>query len=50
MYYYTYPADTYRIPETYFWNLAVETEFANSLAFEASLRRQRGTSPVSFAQ
>ncbi len=34
VYYYTYPADSYRIPEAYFWNLAVETEFTNSLAFE----------------
>lgn len=34
VYYYTYPADSYRIPEAYFWNAAVETEFTNSLAFE----------------
>jgi hypothetical protein len=34
VYYYTYPADSYRIPEAYFWNLALETEFTHSLAFE----------------
>ena len=34
VYYYTYPADSYRIPEAYFWNAAVETEFTNTLAFE----------------
>jgi hypothetical protein len=34
VYYYTYPADSYRIPEAYFWNLAVETEFTNTFAFE----------------
>jgi outer membrane receptor protein involved in Fe transport len=34
VYYFTYPPDSYRIPEAYFWNLAVETEFTNTLAFE----------------
>jgi hypothetical protein len=34
VYYYTYPADSYRIPEAYFWNMALETEFTHSLAFE----------------
>ena len=34
VYYYTYPADSYRIPEAYFWNLAIESEFTTSLALE----------------
>ena len=34
VYYYTYPPDSYRIPEAYFWNLAVETQVTNKLAFE----------------
>ena len=34
VYYYTYPPNSYRIPEAYFWNLAVQTEFTNTLAFE----------------
>jgi hypothetical protein len=34
VYYYTYPADSYRIPEAYFWNLAAETQLTNSIAFE----------------
>lgn len=34
VYYYTYPADSYRIPEAYFWNTAIETEFTPNLAFE----------------
>jgi TonB dependent receptor len=34
VYYYTYPADSYRIPDAYFWNLAVETQFTSTLAFE----------------
>lgn len=34
VYYYTYPPDSYRIPEAYFWNMAVETEFTSTLAFE----------------
>jgi Carboxypeptidase regulatory-like domain/TonB dependent receptor len=36
VYYFTYPSDSYRIPEAYFWNLAVETEFTNTLAFEVA--------------
>ena len=34
VYYYTYPADSYRIPETYFWNLTIETEIKPSLVYE----------------
>jgi hypothetical protein len=34
VYYYTYPSDSYRIPEAYFWNLALETQFTHSLALE----------------
>jgi hypothetical protein len=34
VYYYTYPPDSYRIPEAYFWNLAVQTQFTSTLAFE----------------
>ena len=34
VYYYTYPRDAYRIPEAYFWNVAIETEFTPTLAFE----------------
>jgi hypothetical protein len=34
VYYYTYPPDSYRIPEAYFWNLTVQTEVTNTLAFE----------------
>jgi hypothetical protein len=34
VYYYTYPADSYRIPEAYFWNLTLETEVTRSMAFE----------------
>jgi hypothetical protein len=36
VYYYTYPSDSYRIPEAYFWNLAVQTEITNTLAFEVA--------------
>ena len=34
VYYYTYPSDSYRIPEAYFWNAAVENQLAPTLAFE----------------
>ncbi len=34
VYYYTYPSDSYRIPEAYFWNAALETEVTHKLAFE----------------
>lgn len=36
VYYYTYPADSYRIPEAYFWNAAVETEITPKLVFEVA--------------
>lgn len=36
VYYYTYPADSYRIPEVYFWNLAVQREVTNTLMFEVA--------------
>jgi hypothetical protein len=36
VYYYIYPPDSYRIPEAYFWNLAVETELTSNFAFEVA--------------
>lgn len=34
--YYTFPTDAYRIPEVYFWNMAVQQRFTSSLALEVA--------------